>query len=248
MITDAAADLVKVEVKEIPTLDLKETLPHMQYRGVFRYHRGAYKQTHPMFLLMVFWCMGCMTLFDCFDISISETATEFTFSAAGLFSKDSIPLWTMVVLVVMYVIMNDLQHRYSLQWLYILSLATVIAQASLILADYLKLLKMSNEEQEKRDSSYNIAFTAIGFIGVSSVYITCVAVARHLFPRELPGSCDRKVLYPTLRVLPHPHLLWLLVICQAGSRSASSCRRSSTRYKKSSWSKARSCFAPASSV
>lgn len=164
----------QIDVKP-PRLDLSSTLAFMQFRKVFRYHRGSYVKARPIVLLILFWCLGCLTLFDSCKVIYTDDGT-FVSLPTDLWTGQNEVLFALAFLVVAAYWQLKLMYQYSLKLLVPMLSMSVVGQSIAILVEYF---------QQRDDEDSQIAGTiAFAYIIVSTFYIACVAIARVVFPCE----------------------------------------------------------------
>jgi hypothetical protein len=120
-------------------VDLTETLAVMQYRKIFRYHRGAYKKSRPMAMLLLFVVMAGLTIFDTLLIIKLPTGTVVSFSTQfGPGREGAVQIWALLGLAFAAFVQMKLKQLYSLQWLHSMATITVALQVAL---PYSRLLR-----------------------------------------------------------------------------------------------------------
>eukprot|EP00873_Tetraselmis_striata_P037052 jgi/Tetstr1/457316/TSEL_043920.t1 len=183
-----------------PTVDLTETLSAMQYRKVFRYHRGAYTRSRPMALLLWFLAMAVLTVFDTMAVGQRDdgiTVVSFV-TEIGPGSSGALQIWAVIGLAIAAFLQMRLKQQYSLRWLHTMAATTVILQActpspailfSWEMVNHPSAIPSQGDAGTGSSGNPNAYFKNNGagvltvlYIIVSFTYIICVAVARVLFP------------------------------------------------------------------
>jgi len=163
--------------------NLAETLACMQYRKVFRQHRGAYVPPKPITFIILYWSMTFMLLADNFHIINTDEGIFLGFQANLFkFGTDgggvSIEL---IVLLCFAIIHTKLQNRYTL-----MGLLPMLSGAAAVMAMILLLEYIYRMPQGDAGPGSNIAtFIMYLYLTISNIYIVFTVCGRQLAAGEL---------------------------------------------------------------